>query len=169
MSGSNVFSVNPAPAPLPGAPQPRRRTFGAIAIGMTVACAALALIAVLDRPSTLTDNADGANVESASLVRGVVTSVVSSGAWIGLDGKGARRNNAPVVTVTSVVAGGPAATAGLKAGDAVISIAAHPVGSMSDVRKALELEVPGSTVELVMWRDGRKCDVNVILGSPPAA
>lgn len=169
ISGSQVFSVNPVPAPATGTPQPRRRTLGAIAIGMTVACAALAVIAVLDRPSSGTEADAGTNVGSASLVRGVVTSVVSSGAWIGLDGKGDRHRDAPVLRVTAVVDDGPAALAGLEAGDELISIAGHPVASMSDVSKTLQLLQPDNTVELVMWRNGKRSDVNVILGSPPPA
>jgi S1-C subfamily serine protease len=73
------------------------------------------------------------------------------------------------VSITGVESGTPADTAGLTAGDVIVSIDANPVGSMSDLMRALAKHHPGDRVQ-VGWIDtsGQRQDATVALvaGSP---
>lgn len=166
--GANVFSVNPSPT-TPRL-QTRRRTIGAMAIGMAIACGVVGALAFVDSPTT--PGGDGAAVENASLVRGEVTTLTTTvpvTAWIGLEGHSVTRWSGSALEVTAVTAGGPADIAQIAPGDAVISINGRPVTSMAALRATLSGLRAETTVELVMWRAGRQREVNVILGSAPAA
>ena len=62
--------------------------------------------------------------------------------------------------VGEVVAGGPAAEAGIEAGDRVVSVNGHDVGSFGDFR-ALVFENPGRSLAFVVDRDGRTLNLDV--------
>ncbi|MFZ2507264.1 MAG: PDZ domain-containing protein [Steroidobacteraceae bacterium] len=65
------------------------------------------------------------------------------------------------VRVNSVSPGGPAAEAGVKAGDLIVAIDAKPVGTGRDLVTAMKDVVPGQKVALNMRRDGKPVTVTV--------
>jgi S1-C subfamily serine protease len=73
------------------------------------------------------------------------------------------------VTVQGVVADGPAAQAGLAAGDVITSVAGRQITSAADVAAALADHSPGDRVP-VTWTDatGSSSSATVVLGSGPA-
>jgi hypothetical protein len=68
------------------------------------------------------------------------------------------------VVVRSVLAGGPAARAGLKAGDQVRRFQGKPVRSSDDLRRLASPLTPGSTVRLEVARDGGSRDITFKAG-----
>jgi S1-C subfamily serine protease len=72
------------------------------------------------------------------------------------------------VLVASVVRGGPGASAGLHAGDLVVSIAGHQTTTVDDVSLALASQKPGDRVRVELERpDGTTPTVTVKLGELP--
>jgi serine protease Do len=61
----------------------------------------------------------------------------------------------------------PAARAGLKRGDVILSLNGQEVTSANDLRLRISQTSPGTTVKLAIWRDGKSQDVNVTLGELP--
>jgi len=59
----------------------------------------------------------------------------------------------------------PAAKAGIKAGDAIVAIDGETMENPRDVARTVASKAPGSTVTLTVWRDGKKEDVKVELGT----
>jgi len=59
------------------------------------------------------------------------------------------------VRVEAVSPGGPAAEAGVKAGDVIVAIEAKPVTTGRELVKAMEVIEPGQKVELGLRRDGK--------------
>jgi putative serine protease PepD len=84
-------------------------------------------------------------------------------AYLGLtttpDGGGAR--------VVDAVAGGPAAAAGLQAGDVVTAVDGEPVNDPDDVAAAIDDRGPGERVSVTVNRGGSEETVDVTLGSRP--
>lgn len=72
------------------------------------------------------------------------------------------------VRIRRVVPGGPAADAGLEAGDIVTAIDGKAVDSVDDVRAALEDKSPGDEVTFTVRWDGQEEDVAVTLGARPS-
>ena len=85
----------------------------------------------------------------------VADDIIDTGAlhrgWIGVV---ADEHNGDQVTVRSVVAGGPAARAGLESGDRIVSIDDTPVSSADDVVVRIRSRHPGDQVTIVTARDG---------------
>jgi len=71
------------------------------------------------------------------------------------------------VLVDRVIAGSPAARAGLQVGDVVQSVEAREVGDTQELRYQLATLEVGGTAEIVMLRDGARRIVNVSLIAPP--
>ena len=65
-------------------------------------------------------------------------------------------------------AGGPAATAGLRQGDAIESIDGRAVSTMDEVQTLVTNRNPGQTILLKIRRAGHKMTFKVLLGSRPA-
>ena len=66
--------------------------------------------------------------------------------------------------VSSVMDKSPAADAGLETGDVILSFNGHPIDHMRQLpRLVAETEV-GKTSEVILWRGGKKVNVNVTLG-----
>ena len=98
----------------------------------------------------------------ASLGVGVVT----------VDSSVAAQNNLSVdhgVLIASVTPNGPAATAGLKAGDVILQIDNTPVTSDQSLGDALLSKSPGDTVAVTINRGGQQMTLNVTLGELPAS
>lgn len=69
--------------------------------------------------------------------------------------------------IASVEPDSPAAKAGLQADDVVIRVEDIPVGSGSDLAAAVRAHVPGTTVDLLVLRDGKEITLPVTVGKAP--
>lgn len=69
--------------------------------------------------------------------------------------------------VAELEADTPAARAGLKRGDVILSLNGQEVASANDLRLRISQTPPGTTVKLGISRDGKTQDVNVTLGELP--
>jgi hypothetical protein len=80
-----------------------------------------------------------------------------SGMWLNQSGE--------TFEVMDVIAGGPAASAGLKTGDKVLAIDGHPVSqlSLAAVRVQFKSQPPGTKVRLSIQSGGQKRDVDLVL------
>ena len=72
------------------------------------------------------------------------------------------------ILVASVTPNGPAATAGLRAGDVIIQIDNTPVIGVQSLGDALLSKSPGDTVAVTINSGGQQMTVNVTLGELPA-
>lgn len=115
----------------------------------------------------------------AEMVRAVLTSILETGKavrpWFGADGQPVGREIAASlgldrpggVLINGVVAGGPAAEAGLKVGDVVVAVAGHDVLDVQGLRyRIATLGVGGSTI-LTVIRDGGVHDLTIDLRPAP--
>jgi Do/DeqQ family serine protease len=64
---------------------------------------------------------------------------------------------------------GPAARAGLRRGDVIISAGGRRVESADDLRSRLSRLKPGDTVPIEVIRRGRRLDLELVLGEPPTS
>jgi serine protease DegQ len=71
------------------------------------------------------------------------------------------------VVVQAVGEGGPAAAAGLRPGDIIVSIGGTPTPTTSELYQALRDHKPGDKVEVQIIRDGVKQPLKVTLGDRP--
>jgi len=72
------------------------------------------------------------------------------------------------VYVVRPVAGGPAAKAGIKAGDIIVSLAGEKVNTVEELQAALQNKKVGEIIAVGLQRDGRDLTVNVTLAEMPA-
>lgn len=101
-----------------------------------------------------------------------VVGTLSSGervehAWLGVSTSDA--SGVDGAAVAEVTAGGPAATAGLRAGDVVTAVDGTPVAGSDDLVAAVAGRSPGDAVELEVTRDGQSLGLTVTLGTQPAS
>jgi serine protease Do len=61
--------------------------------------------------------------------------------------------------------GGPADRAGLRAGDVILALEGQPVGGSGELPFSVASRKPGTTVELAIWREGNRREVDVRLGA----
>ncbi|WP_158865443.1 S1C family serine protease [Leifsonia sp. AG29] len=111
----------------------------------------------------------GVEVASASDASGAAGNGASFGS--GSYGYGSAGDAATSgATISGVVDGGPAAAAGLQAGDTITTVNGSAVGSPSDLTKVLGGLTPGQTVS-VSWTDasGASHTADVTLGRGPVA
>jgi S1-C subfamily serine protease len=71
------------------------------------------------------------------------------------------------VIVTDVVEGGPAARAGLHAGDVIVSFEGEPMAESYRLRWLTANAGPRRTVRMGVWREGRLHEVRVTLAEKP--
>jgi serine protease Do len=67
------------------------------------------------------------------------------------------------ILITSVLADGPAAKAGLKQGDVIVKFDGNPVKTTSDLRFAVARSDPGTRTDVVVIREGRTKTLDVVL------
>ena len=84
---------------------------------------------------------------------------VEQGAWVNADAT----SNGP-----SVVAGGPAAAAGIKDGDIITRIGDQAIDTLHPLDAVLSQYSPGDVVALTILRDGATIKIDVTLGVRPA-
>src|SRR5690606_5907243 len=73
----------------------------------------------------------------------------------------------PPAVVDTVLEGGPAAAAGIRAGDRITAIAGEPVETFGDLQRVVSAR-PGETVPVQIERDGRTLTLDLTLGSADA-
>jgi serine protease Do len=109
----------------------------------------------------------------SDLARGIVEQIRRGGSvvrgWLGvavddieLD-RGARR----AALVQGIERGSPAARAGLRPGDVVISLDGAPVAGRRDLVRGVAAMAPGRQARLTLLREGRRQDVAVQIGRRP--
>ena len=82
--------------------------------------------------------------------------------------KGFGLDKAEGVLISDVAPGSPAAQAGLKSGDVVLSMKGQPVTGSADLRNRISEAGPGATVPMSVWRGDSTMDVTVKLGELPS-
>lgn len=93
--------------------------------------------------------------------------------WLGLHGSDLDVADAAAVgshggaLVEDVAADGPAARAGIEAGDIVVAVDGTPTSTMSALISALRMHVPGDVVVLELQRNGVRWTVRVDLAAKP--
>lgn len=70
--------------------------------------------------------------------------------------------------VAEVVAGAPAAKAGLSAGDVVTKVGGATVGNPEELTRAIGTKKPGEKVDVTYVRDGKEKTVAIVLGERPS-
>jgi len=71
------------------------------------------------------------------------------------------------VLVADVVAGGPAAEAGVKPGDVITAVDGKPVGTTNELQIEIMYRLVGEVVVVALIRDGKPISVTVVLGERP--
>ncbi len=111
-------------------------------------------------PGNMAESVLQSLLASGTVVRGWLGVTMAEIAQnLGYDGEG--------VLVEKVAEPGPAAEAGLRAGDIVAEIDGLPVRSMEQLRSSIARRAPGTVVRMTVVRDGRRQDLNVTLGQRP--
>jgi S1-C subfamily serine protease len=114
----------------------------------------------------------------ANLVRDIARQLIESGhvtssgrAMIGARvATAAGPGGSPAGTgIVSVTPGGPAARAGLRAGDVITSAGRTPTPDTAALAQALATAEPGQAVTLTVTRDGQPRNVQVTLGELPGS
>jgi len=86
-------------------------------------------------------------------------------AYLGVSSSDSAGSNGAVVAAT--VPGAPAAKAGLKAGDRIVSVDGTPITGSTDVAAAITGKKPDQKITVVVVRDGAKKSVAVTLSTRP--
>jgi S1-C subfamily serine protease len=109
-------------------------------------------------------------IQSRSASGNVV--IGGSGPLIGVEVENAPSAAAPSggAVIAQVVAGSPAASAGLQAGDVIVSVDGTPITSVGDLSTALKGDRPGQTIQLG-WLDssGTQHTTSITLAAGPPA
>jgi S1-C subfamily serine protease len=87
-------------------------------------------------------------------------------AYLGVSTRPATQGGAGI---DSVVDGGPAQKAGLRAGDRIVEIGSSPVRDSDDVSAAVNARRPGDGVRVVVERGGERRTLTIKLGEQPEA
>jgi S1-C subfamily serine protease len=104
-----------------------------------------------------------------STVKQVVPQIQSGGkiqrAFLGVSN--ATTNDQSGAVVSQVVANGPAARAGMQAGDKIVAIDGRPISSSDDVSAAVAAHKPGDKATVTVVRGGNRRTLTVTLGTRP--
>jgi S1-C subfamily serine protease len=111
------------------------------------------------------DTSNGAHIGDRALL-GIVLEDTSSQGPFGSDNGGQTINGAGVADVSS---DSPAADAGIEAGSTITALGSHAIGSVDELRAALDTYHPGDDVR-VTWTDGsgqdHRATVTLVKGPP---
>jgi putative serine protease PepD len=104
----------------------------------------------------------------SNTIKSIASQLMSNGkavhAFLGVE-LGDNSASARVVTVRS---GTPAAKAGLKAGDVIVSLGGTKISSADQLRSAISARKPGDRVSVTYVRNGQRHTVSVTLASRPS-
>jgi S1-C subfamily serine protease len=104
-----------------------------------------------------------------STVKQVVPQIQSGGkinrAFLGVSN--ATANDQSGAVVSGVVNDGPAAKAGMRAGDKIVAIDGRPISSSDDVSAAVAAHKPGEKATVTVVRGGNRRTLTVTLGTRP--
>jgi S1-C subfamily serine protease len=104
----------------------------------------------------------------------IIASLMNTGrvrrAWLGIAGVripvapalAARLGTATGLQIASVVKGSPAAEAGLRRGDIVVSVDGHHIVTATAIQKLMVEDAIARRIELTVWRNGALVDVFVV-------
>jgi putative serine protease PepD len=126
------------------------------------------VVGVLDARETTTTGHTGVFVP-ASLAVAVghelaTTHKVEHG-WLGI--KCTDAPNEGGARITAIMAGSPAASAGLHQGDIVEAVDAHPIDSLADLQATLYTSPPGTAVSVMLERSGQGMMTTMTLAGSP--
>jgi S1-C subfamily serine protease len=85
--------------------------------------------------------------------------------WLGIEGSDAPDDAG--ARITYVMAGSPAASAGLRQGDVVEAVDSHPIDSFLDLAARVYTTPPGTPVRVVLARDGTDMTMTLTLAGGP--
>lgn len=88
-------------------------------------------------------------------------------ALLGVDVATRRSSFESGATIVGVVPGGPAATAGLMAGDTIVSLGGHAITTPNALTAELMSQHPGANVTVQYLRAGRQQTATLVLGNGP--
>lgn len=71
--------------------------------------------------------------------------------------------------VASAEKNGPAARAGIKRGDTIISVDGEQIKDARDLSRKIAKYAPGAKAKITIWRDGKERDLSFEVGKQPAA
>jgi putative serine protease PepD len=104
----------------------------------------------------------------SNTIKSIATQLISSGkavhAYLGVE----LGDNSASAKVVSVRSGTPAAKAGFRAGDVVVSLGGTKISSADELRAAISARKPGDRVSVTYLRNGNRHTVSVTLASRPS-
>jgi putative serine protease PepD len=105
--------------------------------------------------------------EASRIARQIITQGYSTHAIIGVRLDGNYAGSGALVSTASgaVSTGGPAANAGIRPGDVIVSVDGEKITTADELIVAIRRHVPGQQITLVFVRGGHSQTVSVILGS----
>ena len=74
-------------------------------------------------------------------------------------------NTETIVQVISVEKNGPAYTAGVEEGDVLLQLDGKDIGTIDDMHKVLHKKKAGSEITLLIIRDGKRKEVQIVVGT----
>ncbi|HEY5797159.1 MAG TPA: Do family serine endopeptidase [Bosea sp. (in: a-proteobacteria)] len=77
--------------------------------------------------------------------------------------------NAHGALVAAAEKDGPAAKAGIKRGDTIISVDGEQIKDARDLSRKIAKYAPGSKAKIMVWRDGKEREISFEVGRQPAA
>ncbi len=116
----------------------------------------------------------------ASTARSVTESIIAKGSvvrgWIGVEAQEITRElaesfklpGAEGALIANVIAGGPAARAGVKSGDVLRAVDGKRVGNPGEMLNLVAALAPGQSSKLTLWRAGQELVLTIEVGTRPA-
>ena len=116
----------------------------------------------------------------ASTARSVTESIIAKGSvvrgWIGVEAQEITRELAESfklpgtegALIANVIAGGPAARAGVKSGDVLRAVDGKRVGNPGEMLNLVAALAPGQSSKLTLWRAGQELVLTIEVGTRPA-
>ncbi len=110
-----------------------------------------------------------------TVLRAATTGTPIRRPWLGATGQEVTAEIAPTldlphpggVLIKAVAPNSPAAKAGIRVGDVILSIEGHDLADPAELRFRVATLAIGTTARLVLWRNGRRSTVTATLTLPP--